>query len=100
MGVAGSAPMACPSLRHGPPSGRSALGSRAAAWQGRGESARVGEETGSGDRSAYEVLAPAGRWRWLEGKAHCCFCSAVKFQGKNAVACSGGWAPASAQAVK
>ncbi len=51
-------------------------------------------------RSDYDVLAAAGRWGWLEGKAHCCFCSVVKFQGKNAAACGGGLAPASAQAVR
>ena len=51
-------------------------------------------------RSDYDVLTAPGRSGLLDGKAHCCFCSAVKFQGKNAAACSGGLAPVSAQAVR
>ena len=47
----------------------------------------------------YDVSA-AGACRWLEGTAHCCFCSAVKFQGKKVAAFSGGLAPASAHAVR
>ena len=51
-------------------------------------------------RCDYEVLAVLRRCGALDGSAHCCFCSAVKFQGKNVVASGGGVAPLSAQAVR
>ena len=74
----------------------------AAADEGCARTARlpVAEFSSPELRVAYDVFAAAGRWGWLEGKAQCCFCSAVKFQGKNAVACSGGLPPAAAQAVR
>jgi hypothetical protein len=101
-GPAGAAPprrRCLPSPAAAPCSGR-APACRRRARAARPAAARYGFLRQSA-RAAYDVLAAAaGGGGWLEGTVQACCCAAVKFQGKNPAACTGGLPPASAQAVK